>query len=87
MPMRFRYKHIRMGRVVYSLGGRTVRPRPLLDIAVVGPSATRLIPALVDTGADDTVFPETLSSAIGVNLAAAHAGIVIVPGAGIVPLR
>src|SRR5262249_18253749 len=58
----------------YSLRGRTNRPKPLIDISVVGPRDTRLMQALLDTGADDTVFHESLAARIGVDLTNATEG-------------
>jgi hypothetical protein len=66
--MRFRYDLVPSPQPVASLGGRFVRPRPLVDVSVTGPSSTRLCRALLDSGADDTVFPDWMAAAIGVDL-------------------
>jgi hypothetical protein len=87
MSMRFRYKHIRTGRLIPSLGGRTVRPRPLIDILLIGPADNRVRPALLDTGADDTIFSDSLAGLLGVDLSNAQAGSASMAGAGAVLLR
>src|SRR5262249_37604638 len=58
----------------YSLGGRLVRPKTLVDITLIGPGGARLTPALLDTGADDTVFPELLAARLGIDLTGAPEG-------------
>jgi len=74
MSLRFRYNLIRTGRHIPSLGGRTVRPRPLVLVGVTGPADTAGRIALLDTGADDTVFPESLAAVLGIDLAQAPVG-------------
>jgi hypothetical protein len=69
--MRFPYTLIPTGHMIPSLGGRTVRPRPLVEVGVVGPATTRARLALLDTGADDTVFHESLAAVIGIDLSGA----------------
>jgi hypothetical protein len=86
--MQFRYKLIPTGRPMASLGGRTVRPRPLVDVAVIGPAGTRAHRALLDSGADDTVFPDWIAAAIGVDLS--HAPMIpmhLATAVGTVPVR
>lgn len=86
--MRFPYVLIPTGRLVPPLGGRTVRPRPLVEVGVVGPVTTRARPALVDSGADDTVFHESLAAIIGVNLSNAPAlNMNVATAGGVVPVR
>lgn len=79
MSLRFRYRLGQAPRPIVSLGGRSVRPRPILLVSVIGPGGTQPIPALLDTGADDTVFPETLAPKIGIDLTTAPFGV----GAGV----
>ena len=74
MSLRFPYQLAAVGHAVLPLGGRWVRPRPLVPITVMGPRDSRLRMALVDTAADDTVFPEVLAGLIGVDLTSAPAG-------------
>ncbi len=74
MSLRFRYKLIPIGHPVLPLGGRWVRPRPLVAVTVVGPASSRAKEALLDTAADDTVFSETLAVQIGLDLTNAPPG-------------
>jgi hypothetical protein len=66
--MRFPYALSRPGPPLWPLYGRTQRPRPIIDVALIGPLDTRLRSAHLDTGADDTVFPVSLAPIVGVNL-------------------
>lgn len=74
MSLHYRYVPVRVPRPVWSLGGRLVRPRPLIHVALIGPSGTRVERAHIDPGADDTVFPETLAAKIGIDLTNAPVG-------------
>lgn len=47
------------------------RPRPIIDVALVGPITTVSQQSLLDTGADDTVFPLQTASRAGIDLAGA----------------
>src|SRR5262245_6084675 len=58
--LHYRYIPLRVPQPVWSLGGRFVRPRPLIYVAVIGPTGTRVERAHIDPGSDDTVFPDTL---------------------------
>ncbi len=71
MSLLFPYRLGRSPRPVISLGGRQQRPRPLVDVALVGPATTLVRQALLDTGADDTVFPETDAHNAGIDLSSA----------------
>lgn len=64
-----------------------VRPRPLIEVLLIGPTNSRLRTALLDTGADDTIFPESLAFLIGIDLTVAPAGSNANPSVGSVPLR
>jgi hypothetical protein len=79
MSLRYRYKLVRVGRPVLPLGGRFVRPRPLVPVTVVGAAGSKTLDAILDTAADDTVFAETVAAAIGLDLTAAPVG----SGAGV----
>jgi hypothetical protein len=74
MSLLFRYKVIQAPRAVVPLGGRWSRPRPLLPIAVIGPTNTSAVDGYLDTGADDTVFSERLATRIGLDLTNAPQG-------------
>ncbi len=79
MSLRYRYQLFSMSRPVLPLGGRFVRPRPLIPVTLIGPTNSYLRSALLDTGADDTVFPQSVATRIGVDLSNAPAG----SGAGV----
>ncbi len=74
MSLLFHYKVVRVSRPVVTLGGRWSRPRPILPIAVVGPTNTSAVDGYLDTGSDDTVFSERLAARIGVDLTNAPQG-------------
>jgi hypothetical protein len=87
MSLHYSYRLDTVPHAVVSIGGRWVRPRPVIPITLIGPTRSRLRSALLDTGADDTLFPETLAPVLGVDLSQAPAlqgrGI----GMGHVPVR
>src|SRR5947209_19817350 len=56
---------------VVSLGGRTVRLKPVVTITVIGPTGQDSRPILLDSGADDVVFPMPVATRLGVQLAGA----------------
>jgi hypothetical protein len=87
MALRFRYKLTRIAQPVTPLGGRWVRPRPLISVTVIGPADSRLRLGLVDTGADDTVFPESLAVAVGVDLTGAPQGRAAAANRGTIAVR
>ncbi len=87
MSLRFAYTLDPMNRPVLSLGGRFVRPRPILGVTLFGPSDARMRDALLDTGADETVFPEELAAKVGVDLTMAPSGTARVIGHSLVPVR
>jgi hypothetical protein len=70
-----------------SLHGRTGRPRPIINVTLIGPTGSLLRPALLDTGADDTVFPEDVASAIGIDLSASPVSSGMGIGLNFLPLR
>ena len=74
MSLRFRYKLFSAGHPIFPLGGRSVRPRPILGVTVIGPTDSRLRDAVLDSAADDTVFAESLAAQIGVDLRNAPVG-------------
>lgn len=71
MALHFPYHLTPMAQPVASLGGRFVRPRPVIWVMLVGPRSQRPFRALIDTGADDTVFPESTAIQLGVDLSSA----------------
>jgi hypothetical protein len=74
MSLYFRYQLVRVNHPVIPLGGRWVRPRPIVPITLVGPTGSRLTDATLDTSADDTVFPEAMAVNIGLDLTNAPTG-------------
>jgi hypothetical protein len=74
MSLRFHYKLIPTGYSVLTLGGRYVRPRPIIPVTLIGPVTQYSQNAFLDTGSDDTVFPEGVAAAIGVDLTQAPVG-------------
>lgn len=82
MTMHFAYQRIAVARPLASLQGRMERPRPYINITIIGPGGTAYQKALVDSGSDDTVFPETIASAIGIDLSNAPWGTSIGVGGG-----
>ena len=87
MSLRYRYQLVQMRRIIHPLRGRTVRPRPLIDVSVVGPIAARARETLLDTGSDDTIFPEILAVLIGVDLRSAPTVSITNPLLGAIPIR
>jgi hypothetical protein len=72
--MLFSYAQVRIRRPAHPLGGRMTRPRPLIQVALVGPLNTSADLCMLDTGADDTVFPDSAAAMIGVDLTNAPTG-------------
>jgi hypothetical protein len=72
---------------VLPLGGRFVRPRPLIPVALIGPRQTITRTALLDTGADETVFPESVATTIGLDLTNAPTGSSSGVGSTNLPIR
>ena len=51
-----------------SLGGATLRYRPITAIRISGPGGTWIVDGVFDSGSDDTIFPEWIAAMIGVDL-------------------
>ena len=68
MSMVFPYRPVKTPRPIIHLGGRQIRPRPVIPITLVGLNASFLVHGLLDTGSDDTVFPERIARALGLDL-------------------
>jgi hypothetical protein len=87
MSLRFRYDLERMGKPITSLGGRWVRPRPIISATLIGPAKTYQDKAHLDPAADDTIFEEKVAAWLGIDLTNSPTG----QGAGVsaqsVPLR
>lgn len=68
MSLVFPYRSGRSPRPVVSLGGKAFRPRPVVDVTLLGPTGSKVVSALLDSGADDTVFSDQVAWSIGVDL-------------------
>jgi hypothetical protein len=79
MSLRFHYRLVRTGKPILPLGGRSVRPRPVIPITLIGPLGSSVQLAVLDPAADDTVFSDHVAAAIGLDLTQAPQG----SGAGI----
>ncbi len=87
MSLRYRYVHAPVNRPVLPLGGRHVRPRPLIPVTLIGPGGTTVQRAIVDSAADDTIFPDRVATLIGLDLVQAPAGTGSGVGSGMIALR
>lgn len=72
MSLLFPYRRGRSRQPVISLDGRLDRPRPLVDVSVVGPVRSVVLTAILDSGADDAVFPERVAALAGIDLSQAQ---------------
>lgn len=86
MGLRFHYELVSVGRMIHSLGGRTVRPRPIVPVSLLGPAATIVRRALLDTASDDTIFPASLARQLGLGLSGSPRGTATLATAATVPL-
>ena len=87
MSLLWHYRLKNRPQPVWTLGGRYVRPRPLVDFAVVGPAGLVADVGLLDTGADDTVLPEKIARQIGIDLTLAPSGSAAGVGLSSIPVR
>jgi hypothetical protein len=71
MGLCFAYRRGRSPRPVVSLGGSLQRPRPIVDVTLIGPATSIVRAALLDTGADDTVFTQAEAQLLGLDLSQA----------------
>jgi hypothetical protein len=83
--MRFPYQMTQAVRPAIALGGRWVRPQPLIHVSLVGSATTRPVLGILDTAADDTVFPDYVAARIGLDLSGAPTG--SSSGVGRVPVQ
>src|SRR4051794_31519212 len=74
MSLRFPYQQTAKVRPIVPLKGRGTRPRPVVPVALLGPSEAVPQDALLDTGADDTIFPERVAAFAGIDLTNAPQG-------------
>jgi hypothetical protein len=59
---------------VPSLGGASLRYRPIVPIRAFGPLGSRLIDGCVDCGSDDTIFPLSVARKLAIDLQGAPQG-------------
>jgi hypothetical protein len=70
---------------VPSLGGATVRYRPIVSVRVFGSSGSRLYDGCLDCACDDTIFPLSLARKRGIDLSGAPQGEAIPVGGLMIP--
>jgi predicted aspartyl protease len=85
MSMLFPYRLRPYPQPILALGGRFSRPRPLVQVTVIGPAGDYVESALLDTGADETLLPDTAATLCGIDLTSAP--VALAEGAGPGPLR
>lgn len=73
--LRFPYRPVSIGQAALTLGGASIRLRPLIDISVSGPGNTIIREAVIDTGSDEVILPESFAALIGLDLSVAPTGI------------
>jgi hypothetical protein len=83
MSLVFPYHLVPIPQSAVALGGRSVRPRPLVNVGVIGPTGTIVRLAVLDTAADDTVFEEREAARLGLDLSAMPTN--IMAGVGLIP--
>src|SRR5262249_30839226 len=87
MSLLFHYELNRSHHPLLTLGGRFVRPRPIIPVTVTGPAGSSLVEGTLDTSADDTVFRDSLAAKIGLDLTKAPVGSGAGAGMARVPLK
>ncbi len=87
MSLRFHYQLAVTPHPILPLGGRFVRPRPIIPVTIIGPGGTNLQHAILDPASDDTVFPERVATSVGIDLANAPQGRAVGVGLVIADLR
>ncbi len=72
---------------VPSLGGASVRHRPIVSARIHGPHQSLLLDGQLDTGAEDTILPERYAPRLGLNLSARPRLSLHLAGRGVVSCR
>lgn len=83
MSLLFPYRLVPIPQPAVALGGRPVRPRPLVRVTLSGPSGAVIRLAALDTAADDTIFEEQEAVRLGLDLSAAPTN--LMAGVGLIP--
>jgi hypothetical protein len=83
--MIFPYLPLPTRRPVPSLGGISVRYRPILPVRVFGPVGSRLYDGCLDCASDDAIFPLSLARKLGIDLRGAPQGEARLVGGMVVP--
>lgn len=88
MSLSFAYTRQRVTTPAIALGGAMARPRPLVDVTLIGPgNTTAFAQGVLDTGADDTVLHEVTASTLGIDLSACPSSLVRVAGGATLLVR
>jgi hypothetical protein len=66
--VKFTLRAYRSPTPIPSLGGGTIRYKPVIPMTIIGPQSQETPFVLVDPGSDDIVFPMALAQRIGVDL-------------------
>jgi hypothetical protein len=70
---------------VPSLGGASVRYRPIVPVRIFGPLGSRLFDGCLDCASDDAIFPVSLARKLGIDLRGAAQGEARPVGGTVVP--
>jgi hypothetical protein len=71
--MRFSYVPAPVRGPRLTLGGGSIRHRPIIPVRITGPLNFIVRDSLPDTGADETIFEEWIAARVGVDLSQAPA--------------
>jgi hypothetical protein len=69
--MKFAYVPAQVRGPRLTLGGGSIRHRPIIPVRITGPRNFVVRDSLLDTGADETIFEEWIASRIGLDLSQA----------------
>jgi hypothetical protein len=71
MALHFPYHRVAVSQPAFTLGGATSRPRPIVNLGILGPTGSVLREAVLDTGADEIVLVEADAALLGIDLSQA----------------
>jgi hypothetical protein len=72
--VRFPYLPLPTKVPVPSLGGASVRYRPIVPVRIIGPLGLRLYDGCLDCASADTIFPISIANMLGIDLRGAARG-------------